>query len=216
VANENIFRPSTSDPWRKNAVIGAHFAEAANYEITFSEAAKQLGDTAIETGLLDFYFYPMCFLFRHAFELTLKSLTLDAERFLVTLNELGETNVAVNLAGLEERLRTHRRAHSLEWLLQHLEDRLRQIPSCEAIPRNVRSAVLELHGIDPDGATFRYSIDRQGKRTLPTHALVDVQRVRDELGEVHELLFYGLGTWLYEGNHDAMQFLSEMQAEAGY
>src|SRR6266576_3314330 len=95
---KRVFQPSSSDPWRRNAVIGGHFADSSNYEFTFAEAAKELGRIAVEKGLLDFYFYPMCFLFRHAFELTLKSLTLDAERFLSDLNDLGETNVPTDLA----------------------------------------------------------------------------------------------------------------------
>lgn len=213
MAKGKIFRPSSGDPWKKNAVIGGHFAQAGSYEFTFGEAAKLLGESAVNSGLLDFYFYPMCFLFRHAFELTLKSLILQAERFLTTLNKLGETNVATNLDALAKELRTHEKAHSLEWLLNRLEPRLAQIPGCEPIPPPVRAAVVELHNIDPSGERFRYSIDRRGRQSFSKTAHVDVDRVRRELGEVHEMLFYGLGSWLSENASLANEMLSEFSAE---
>jgi hypothetical protein len=208
-----VFRPSSQDPWRRNAVVGGHFAEPGSYEFTFAEAAKELGNRAIETGLLDFYFYPMCFLFRHAFELTLKSLAVEAERLLIVLNELGETKATVDIDELEERLRTHKKAHSLQWLLNQLEPRLTAIPECRPLPQEVRSAIAELHNVDPHGVTFRYWVDRTGKRSLEQTGLVDVKRVRDELGEAHELLFYGLGSWLYETRASATELLNELSAE---
>lgn len=213
MTNAKIFQPSSNDPWRKNAVVGGHFAEAGSYEFTFAEAAKELGNRAVETGLLDFYFYPMCFLFRHAFELTLKSLALEAERLLIVLNKLGETKATVDPDKLEENLRTHEKAHSLQWLLNQLEPRLAAIPGCGPIPARVRSAIVELHNIDPHGVTFRYWIDRKGKRTLEQPGLVDVKRVRDQLGDAHELLFYGLGSWLQETHASATDLLSELSVE---
>jgi hypothetical protein len=216
MARDRIFRPSSAHPWRLNAVVGGPFAEAGNFEFTFAEAAKHLGDEAIRTGLLDFFFYPMCFLFRHAFELTLKSLIVDAERLLMTLNTLGETSAPTDLKKLEERLRTDERAHSLHWLLNQLEPRLALIPGCEPVPAEIRAAIIELHNIDPHGVTFRYSIDRKGKPTLEKYELVDVRRVRDSLGEAHELLYYGLGSWLVETHHNALDYLSEMSSEADY
>lgn len=206
---QKIFRPSTSDPWRLNAVVGGSFAEAGNYEFTFAEAAKELGTRAIDTGLLDFYFYPMCFLYRHAFELTLKSLTLDAERFLEVLARLGQSNVPTDVDALSLELRTGPKAHSLQWLLNRLEPRLAAIPDCGPIPAGVRAVIVELHNLDPQGETFRYSIDRSGKQTLKHQTLVDVQRVRDQLSEAHGWLYGGLGTWLDEQHSLALEIETE-------
>jgi hypothetical protein len=213
MTKRKIFQPSVSDPWRSNAVIGGHFADATSCEITFSESAKLLGEKAIETGLLDFYFYPMCFLFRHAFELTLKSLVLDAERLLAVLNQLGETNVPTDLARLAADLRSNKKAHSLKWLLQQLEPRLSQIPGCEAIPPRIRDAVIELDSIDPSGETFRYSLARSGKKHFPDVSHIDVQRVKEELSEAHSLLLYGLGTWLFETRTAAAEMMDDLSAE---
>lgn len=55
--------------------------------------------------------------------------------------------------------------------------------------------------------TFRYWIDSKGKRTLEQPGLVDVKRVRDELGEAHELLSWGLGSWLQENRNNATDLL---------
>jgi hypothetical protein len=213
VSAKKVFMPSSGDPWRRNSVIGGWLADSGSYEFRFIEAAKRLGRAAIDDRLLDHYFYPMCFLFRHAFELTLKSLTMQAESFLAKLAKLGETDVETDLVALQESLRTHEKAHSLMWLLNQLEPRLERIPGCEPIPEAVRSAVVELHNIDPSGERFRYSVDRRGKPSFPEQQHVDIERVCRELAEAHLMLSAGLGSWLSENASVADEMLSDYEAE---
>lgn len=168
----------------KNAHVGPRNQSDRFMAKGFLEAADALVNLALDKNpaLNDKFSSPACFLYRHASELTLKYLIKDAEKIVHLKGHAGDTACSPrDLATVGKKLA---KTHSLKCLVDWLDKRLQCLIN-EALPTDVRDAMIELDSLDPNGETFRYTHTKTGERHNKFQKTpdIDLGRIRDCLGK---------------------------------
>lgn len=156
--------------------------------------------------MLDTLFYPVCSVYRHCLELTLKDLIYETERLIEAESLCNPREDIRDLAEVAEDLQ---RTHSLGCLYEQLKERLATV-SEEEMPTNVSETVRQLDKIDPNGQSFRYAVLKDGQRSFEIEHEFDLIKIKELLGETIDFLNYGVGSWIEE----RMNCLSEMLANS--
>ena len=150
------------------------FAKYFTTDTLLADAFKKSADailSQIEAGQIsehpDMYFFPVCYLYRHAIELYLKQLIIHG----IQLNILEE----------EDKLKEIMGDHKLCPLWNKTRIVLEEVwPDGDKNDlKNVERLIQEFHQIDKSGQNFRYSKDKQGNsitRKLPER--VDLEALR--------------------------------------
>lgn len=173
--SRDVFRPGT-----RNAVIGGSWTSWLAYERSYRESAVLLTKAALEQNRDEACFYSICFLFRHAFELTLKFLITEA-----TIR-LGLDGAAIDHGAVRKK----RFTHDLVELLDLADGLLADIPGWGPLD-DIRGVVTELNERDPNGATFRYPTFLNEQSTHPNQESIEVAHMANSLLEALESLSAG-------------------------
>lgn len=210
---EGTFHSAPGPDWYRNAVVGGFWSNDWAYARGYLEAANILVERALEQGLLDLLFYPICFLYRHSAEVTLKELSRDTERLIRILASLGEIRESpLDKDQLEKALM---KSHGLMPLLQRLTERLSLVSEDNLAPEII-SVIRDVDKLDPTGQGFRYSRkkDRGGSRpSFETQELYDVRDIGQRLQETLSFLADGVGSWLEEQIDTANDLLGEFNRD---
>jgi len=191
-----VFRPATTEQWRLNAVVGWEYKRSDLYALGYADAAQTVAEKAMQGTHQDLLIYPICFLYRHALEIAIKDLLRQTEH-LVRLRADFEPGLAAERRPAADVETEPGETHSLERLFTRMVARLSMVAPDAQVPEDVRSAVLELHQMDPRGETFRYPYKRGVEQpTISQRSWLDIQRIVDGLGGAFRFLFYGVGGWL--------------------
>jgi hypothetical protein len=186
---DDLFQPAPRGIAIRNAVVGGEWASRHSYVYGYYLAARELVKSALGDEPQDALFYPICFNYRHYLELHLKRLIRSSEQFYQKLDEYGQPEAKV-----EELEDDDLHEHSLHVLLNLLEERLEAV-SEQPLDSEVKSTVLELHGDDTRGQTFRYHQDRDGEPTIPERRHIDLANLAEQMEEVHRHLM-GIDSWV--------------------
>ena len=147
------------------------------YAQGFKKAIERIVTTLHDGGRQghpDQLLYPVAFLARHLFELTMKHLIVQGSNLIpprVTVEDLSRT-------------------HSLEELWARLRPTLERLwPSGPRADLDaVESVLLEFHQFDPNGQAFRYDTDRKGSRHLAgLPEVVDLENLWETVRDVVSL-----------------------------
>ncbi len=206
--SKKLFVPAPPSKWKQNAVAGGSYSAPYAYIAGYYQAAEILARSALQEGKQDTLFFPACFNYRHYVELSLKHLIVTAERFYAVLDELG--SAYGRLGSSAEALIINE--HSLERLLRLLLERLGLVND-ERFDDNVRISLIQLHNMDPDGQTFRYSYRTDGKLSLPDQGRYDLENIRTCIENVYNYLS-GIDMWLHYNTDLALELLYELQQRA--
>ena len=91
--SDRLFAPASREDWHKNAIVGGFYSELYVLMEGYYEAANMLISSALDEGNstrdLTFLFHPICFLYRHYIELSLKYLISKSELLYAILDEMG-------------------------------------------------------------------------------------------------------------------------------
>lgn len=191
---KKLFKQATTDVLRRTAVVGGYWATDGMYIIGYRDGAEVLIEYAQSHGGQDALFYPICFLYRHATELSLKNLVLDGLRVseaMVRIGEMDQHHVDAMNTIAESVLSKHDLRNLLNLVVKILDPL-----TDERIPSSVVTTINQLNAIDAKGETFRYSTDKNRSRWLKKEEHVDFVQLHDDLSAVITHLFYGVGTWL--------------------
>src|ERR1700722_5304197 len=188
----------TEGEWRTNA-RRTNASEDAYAEVD-RLACRIVADYVLQDRLeADFLVYPVVFLYRHCVELQVKKLIPDSAY-------LADRNIT------EDQKRTLRSSHRLDELWAILEPILEDNSINIEADRieSIASSVRQLHEIDKESFSFRYSITKSGAPSIDKKKLPHVN-LRVVAGCMERLTGYldGLG-WVSE----ALQTKYEMEAEA--
>jgi len=211
-----VFEPSKKDQWYQNAVVGGSWTKDWLYVAGYKEAADVLVNYTTSLNVVpDYLFYPICFNYRHALELTLKELIRDTEKLIQLSIQCGSLNEGeVEAAQMENNEDYLCGTHSMESLFNRLTDRLRLVCD-QTLPDDIRYTVIELHNIDPDGQVFRYARAKHTQRNLSKQQCYNLLRIRDMMGSTVAFLADGLGGWLDAEISNAQDYLDEFEDEFG-
>lgn len=154
-------------------------------------------------------FFPICFNYRHYLELTLKRLIIDAEYLDFILQGLKQAH-AKKLEGVKRRIGNE---HRLKELLRRLIEQLELVKYDQGFDTTIHETIMEFHGLDPDGQTFRYPFrrDHNTKKqvlTLPVESEYDLESVRESMEAVYNHLS-SIEVWLDHSISDAIESLPE-------
>jgi len=210
-----VFLPAKTREWYKNAVVGWHPDPDRAYADGYHEAAEIVAGRALEGHYPDRLIYPICFLYRHALEVTLKDLIRQVEELICT-RAWGEDDLVGHVRTDREIDAELESTHSLEVLLKVFEARLRIVMPEAEIPAEVRAALIELHNRDSNGETFRYGRARGlGKPTFDKQETFDVERIVHRLGEAFRFLSWGAGGALSAEIEAVTDYIAEMERAYG-
>jgi len=204
-----VFQPATSFAHR-NAVVGWTRRAAWLYAHGYREAAGVVVDKALEGHFQDTLFYPICFLYRHALEVTLKELVRETEH-LIRLDAACGGRAGGCERDAREVDQELEKTHSLQSLLDRLRERLKVVAD-DDLAANVINAVVEVHNLDPKGEVFRYARKQGAGDSFGQQQRFDLQQIRERLDEAIGYLADGVGGWLDAAQDYANDYLAEMEA----
>lgn len=205
---KKLFIPAPSNKWRRNAIAGGYHSA---YMEGYYEAAHTLLKYALANGGQDFYFYPICFNYRHFLELMLKHLILRTDHYQETLVEIGEKDAPIYQSVKEKMLKEH----SLQTLIQWLTERLSFVDPAEPFDKDIVKTINQLHSVDPNGQTFRYPLRQDGSFTLPEQKPYDLEIIRRGMEQVYYYLG-GTGAFLEHNIDLANDWLAELNSNLPY
>lgn len=196
---DSVFTPTRED-WYNNACVNwlGHGIPALGLRASgYKEAAAVLVSHAIEQRhVLDFYIYPICFLYRHSLELTMKELIARGRR--LTEGKYDYPKNQHDLLQLWEECRK---------LLLKLVDSVSQ----ETLDA-VGESMSQFNEVDPYSQTFRYTETQKGTPTLHkriTH--INVRNLKEVMERVGNFL-EGANEWLSR----IIDFENDMREELRY
>lgn len=183
---------SQGDDWHRDTVVGGHLTELS-YAVGYQAAAEALVEMALDARLQDLYFLPICYLYRHALELSLKDLIRQTDHLVCLAAEFGsiDRDACGKASSRVDRLL---RSHNLKALLDELTERFALVGD-QPIPDEVRSAVEDIDAFDPSAQTFRYPESTKGNPSFPTQEHYDLGYLHAALSGALEF-FGGMGSWL--------------------
>lgn len=136
------------------AIVRYPHQTLSDYALAYHSSAKRLATTFSSRPEDDLILVPFLLLYRHAYELQLKSLI----QFLVRTRMTYMDGVTAELeeAGSEERLK-EKFEHHLYPLLREVQKHYTALNLPEPFPSKVEGVVAMLHEADHNGQAFRYS-----------------------------------------------------------
>lgn len=196
MSQRRVFQPALFQEWYRNAHVGGPWQDDWIYAFGYKSAGDVLSEHAVASRATDLFFYPTCFLYRHAIEIILKELIRETESLIRlyvkcgSLDEQFQKDVNQINPGLEK-------CHSIERLLKQFEERIKLIDD-RVLPGNIRATLIEIHNIDPSGQRFRYARVRgqDNKSSFPDYQHYDIKRIGKLLGETIDFLINSVGGWL--------------------
>jgi hypothetical protein len=127
--SDRLFAPASREDWHKNAVVGGFYSEPYILMEGYYEAANMLISSALDecnsTRDLTLLFYPICFLYRHYIELSLKYLISKSELLYAILDEMGYSKGILQEYRKEKLTSVHRLKTLLDWLRERIKLRRR-------------------------------------------------------------------------------------------
>lgn len=184
-----VFRPASHGEWSKNATVGWYPPDHDAYAESFLDAAEIIARHAVEKRQTNRLIFPVCFMFRHAIEVSLKEQILRADEVLEGMEWLGASPSCV---GAFKKLES---THNLELLFNALKARLDAICPGAKIPAEVVDAIAELHTRDASGEAFRYARRKgTGRLVFEEQEHFDMERLTESLGEVVRFLSRCVGS----------------------
>ncbi len=142
----------------------------------YAEGYKRAADIVVEhvtanprggRDPIDYLVFPIVFLYRQYIELRLKEIILIGNR-------------------LEDREQGFPKHHRIDELWKHARPILERYSAKKDDLDIVEACIAELAKIDPDSDTFRYPVDRQGKKSIEAEQLLinlrHLQKVMERLG----------------------------------
>lgn len=169
LTDDPFFRLSADSDW--NACIGKQGTEE-NYLDGYIEAAMELVGTVIDKKMVekrDTVVLAVLYNARHAIELHLK----------FTINRLAAIAVVPHVA---------RHNHDIQSHLHVLEQADVGDETLRKYVRALKPFVLSLSRIDDDGQELRYHTNSADQRSLSGYSLVNLEIVRDSLGDLKKVL----------------------------
>ena len=210
---KELFKPKMPDFTFNNAVVGSVFTNEWIYAQGYKEAANALVNIALEKHRMDVMFYPICFLYRHCIEITIKELIRDIAHLIEIKISIGD--IEFNDVKYKININSLNNNHNLERLFNNLEQRLRLF-SDESIPKSIRDAVLQLNNFDPNSQKFRYSRIKKNRdkliKSFPDIEHINLKTIKEELGEAIDFLQGGVGGWLHHYTSYFKDILQEMES----
>ncbi|MBC8485548.1 MAG: hypothetical protein H8D45_05865 [Bacteroidetes bacterium] len=210
---KELFKPKMPDFTFNNAVVGSVFTNEWIYAHCYKEAANALVNIALEKHRMDVMFYPICYLYRHCIEITLKELIRDLNKLIEIKKSIGD--IAFNDEKYKVNIKKLTNNHNLESLFNNLEQRLRLF-SDESIPQNIRNTVLQLNNFDSNSQRFRYSKFKKKEvkliKSFPDIEHINLNKIKDELGEAINFLQGGVGGWLHNYTSYFEDVLQDMKS----
>ncbi|WP_428116621.1 hypothetical protein [Candidatus Poriferisodalis sp.] len=151
-----IFGPACPDePFRNNAIMW-NFDDRA-LAMGFADTAQLIVDHWVDRGPNDALFVPLVYNCRHALELVLKAAIREAAARLPD----GRIDKALEQDRVDEWL-ADEAVHNLHKLAFRLDRMLAEL-GLDTLPSDTNRVLLEIHGLDPNGQSFRYAQVRKGK-----------------------------------------------------
>lgn len=151
-------------------------AFAKGYSVAASTLAKQLTEKA---NFPDYDAYPVVFLYRHAFELSLKNILYWSARLLVFK---GVEDIGVKLYN----------THNLVKLAENAEKiLLKAFPDDQSLHefiKDVVSTAQEFSNIDPDSYSYRYPISTKGNHSTRKGQSVNLSSLSEHMDSILESL----------------------------
>lgn len=193
--NTKFIKPAKSGEGMFNAIYGGRYSKDYAYINGYYEGAISLAEAALDKKPQDLMIYPILYLTRHLIELHLKSIIRDVYELHVSMSKFGE--IKDEPAPLNEEKLT--KNHKLDVLFNMMNEALSKVTN-QQFDQKIKSAILDIHSSDPDGQTYRYSVKRDGARSLPDSMLCDLNNFSSVLNDVHFYLL-GVAMWV-ENEHD--------------
>ncbi len=174
-----------------NATVGDSFIHDYSYAVAYWSAGDILVNNALEgeKDKRDSLFYPICFMYRHFIELTLKQLIIYAEEFYEKTEIL-----SYEVRKYTKPKKQLEATHSLENLVNRLIDVLICV-SEEHFDDEIKKTILEFHSIDPVGQTFRYPTNRKHEKSFSQVQNFNIATIKAEINKVAEY-FMGIDAYL--------------------
>ena len=174
-----------------NATVGDSFIHDYSYAVAYWSAGDILVKDALEgdKDKRDVLFYPICFMYRHFIELTLKQLIIHAEAFYEKTEIIG-----YELQKYTKPKKELESIHSLEILVKRLIDVLTCISEGH-FDDEIKKIILEFHAIDPVGQTFRYPTNRKHEKSFSQVQNFNIATIKAETNKVAQY-FMGIDAYL--------------------
>jgi hypothetical protein len=160
--------------WHYNACV-ENFLEYWRLGEYYVRAADALIQSALDdTSLLDVHVLPLCFLYRHAFELLLKDL-------------LWQSHYLAH--GNKKLLMTHNLSRLWRELSANAQDALGSaFPLSTQDTELLGQLIRRVEEHDPGSDAFRYPFDTKGKRSHPSLTHVNVRSLYESVRQAVDLL----------------------------
>lgn len=211
--SDRLFTPASREDWHKNAVVGGFYSEPYVLMEGYYEAANILISSALGDGKsardLTFLFHPICFLYRHYIELSLKYLIPKSELLYAILDEIGYTKGILQEYRKDKLTSVHRLKTLLDWLRERIKSTLGK-----PLPRGLIEVIEQFDGMDPDGQNFRYSLRTDGQQGMPQQFGADIGVIQRQMESAHSILS-GLNDWLEEEIRLSGELLDMYRQEYG-
>jgi hypothetical protein len=167
---DTLFAPDSDS--ENNACVGWSSDHWHGYMEGYRRAAERLVQHVVETGRdLDYFVYPVAFLYRHAIELALKFLQARGQLLL------GQQPTASAHHGLASLWTECRRLIDKVWP-NHPKD---ELDAAESVIRQ-----LDLK--DGRSTTFRYPTTKEGHSSLPDGELINLRNLAEVANRTFNLL----------------------------
>jgi hypothetical protein len=211
--SDRLFTPASREDWHKNAIVGGSYSEPYVFMEGFYEAAYMLISSALEdvnsTRDLTFLFHPICFLYRHYIELSLKYLIQKSELLYAILDELGYSKGILQEYRKDKLTSKHQLKTLLDWLSERIKFTLGK-----PLPKELIDVIEQFGGMDPDGQNFRYSIRTDGQQGMPQQFGANIEVIQRQMESAHSILS-GLNDWLEEEILSSGELLDIFRQEYG-
>lgn len=153
----------------------------------YTMAAERLSETLLQQRFSDYEAYPVAFLFRHAFELSLKH----------TIYRAVELAAYRYVADIDDRLHN---THDLMKLAAALATVLTTVcPEDEFVEELIsrtNTTAREWSALDPESFSYRYPIKRDGSRSAQPHQVVNLRSLAEHVSPLLDdldTLQFGMG-----------------------
>jgi hypothetical protein len=202
--NTKFIKPAKSGEGMFNAIYGGQYSKDYAYINGYYEGAVALIEAALDKKPQDLMIYPILYLTRHMVELHLKSIIRDIYELHMSMFNFGEVKEAPAQLN-DEKLTT---THKLDVLFNMMNEALSKVTN-QKIDQKIKSAILDIHNSDPDGQTYRYSVKRDGSKSLPDSKLCDLKNFGSVLRDVHFYLL-GVAMWVENQHEERKSFYSSI------
>lgn len=146
-----IFGPAGPDESIHNNAIMWNFDDHS-LATGFSETARLIVDHWVTKGPNDALFVPLVYNCRHALELVLKAAIRETA---ARLRDNGRADDALKPECVDDWL-AGTAVHNLHKLAARLDKWLNEL-GLDTLPKDTNKVLLSIHGLDPNGQSFRYA-----------------------------------------------------------